>query len=160
MGSGSQSETETVDNRVQVLKSVPVNLSLNPEHLDSKRDQCGPEGAEAAAVAVVKAEVYAPVFMGAGAVHYRPEGEEQHTRVVYEQSHTYDAVTLSHSAYGKDEQRSSPDSTYEEDNNGVSRAAGSEEEQEKNHDHKNNCQPPYLEYTVLVETLMHNCHQH
>lgn len=121
MGGGSQGETEPVDNRVQVLKSVPVNLSLNPEHLDSKRDQCAAEGPEAAAVTVVKAEVYTPVFMGPGAVHYRPEGEEQqHTRVVYEQSHTYDAVTLSHGAYGKDEQRSSPDSTYEEDNSGVS----------------------------------------
>ncbi|XP_048085278.1 grainyhead-like transcription factor 2b isoform X1 [Alosa alosa] len=122
VGCGSQGEVETVDNRVQVLKSVPVNLSLNPEHPDSKRDQCGTESAEAAAVTVVKAEVYTPVFMGAGAVHYRPEGEE-HTRVVYEQSHSYDAVTLSHGAYGKDEQRSSPDSTYEEDNNGKYRSS-------------------------------------
>ncbi|XP_042566532.1 grainyhead-like transcription factor 2b [Clupea harengus] len=115
-------EAEAVDNRVQVLKSVPVNLSLNTEHLDSKRDQCGAEGAEAGAVTMVKAEVYTPVFMGAGAVHYRPEGDE-HARVVYEQSHTYDAVTLSHGAYGKDEQRSSPDSTYEEDNNGKYRSS-------------------------------------
>lgn len=126
LNSGHQGEAEAVDNRVQVLKSVPVNLSLNTEHLDSKRDQCGAEGAEAGAVTMVKAEVYTPVFMGAGAVHYRPEGDE-HARVVYEQSHTYDAVTLSHGAYGKDEQRSSPDSTYEEDNNnGVRRRAARE----------------------------------
>ncbi|KAL2079880.1 hypothetical protein ACEWY4_023673 [Coilia grayii] len=118
VGPGSQGEGEAVDNRVQVLKSVPVNLSLNPEHLDGKRDLCsGGEGAEASAVAVVKAEVYTPVFMGAGAVHYRPEGEEHPTRVVYEQSHAYNAVALGHATYGKDEQRSSPDSTYEEDNN-------------------------------------------
>ncbi|XP_063042146.1 grainyhead-like transcription factor 2b [Engraulis encrasicolus] len=147
-GSSSQGgDSEAMDNRVQVLKSLPVNLSLNTaesHHLsESKRDalsssgggssSSGGEGSEvSSAVAVVKAEVYAPVFMGAGAVHYRTDGEEQHhgpasvavaTRVVYEQSqssHAYNAVTLTaHGApYGKDEQRSSPDSTYEEDNNG------------------------------------------
>uniref|UniRef100_A0AAQ4RPQ9 Grainyhead-like transcription factor 2b n=1 Tax=Gasterosteus aculeatus aculeatus TaxID=481459 RepID=A0AAQ4RPQ9_GASAC len=34
----SQSEAETVDNRVQVLKSVPVNLSLNTEPQEHKRE--------------------------------------------------------------------------------------------------------------------------
>ncbi|KAM4630016.1 grainyhead-like transcription factor 2b isoform 1-T1 [Polymixia lowei] len=112
----SQSEVETVDNRVQVLKSVPVNLSLNTEHLESKREQYSSAGSGeggASAVAVVKAEVYAPVFMGAG-LHYRVDGEES-ARVIYEQS-PYEVTTVSHSGYVKEDQPSPPDSPYEEEN--------------------------------------------
>uniref|UniRef100_A0AAY4E9I8 Grh/CP2 DB domain-containing protein n=1 Tax=Denticeps clupeoides TaxID=299321 RepID=A0AAY4E9I8_9TELE len=116
VGGSSQPDSEAVDNRVQVLKSVPVNLTLSTDHADSKREQYGAEaGDSGAAVAVVKAEVYTPVFMTSG-VHYRAEGEE-HTRVVFEQSLAYDTPALSHGNYGKDDQRSSPDSTYEEENN-------------------------------------------
>uniref|UniRef100_A0A667WXH3 Grainyhead-like transcription factor 2b n=1 Tax=Myripristis murdjan TaxID=586833 RepID=A0A667WXH3_9TELE len=118
----SQSEAETVDNRVQVLKSVPVNLTLNTEHLDAKRDQYGSAGVGAGAgevgspaVAVVKAEVYAPVFMGTG-LHYRVEAEET-PRVIYEQS-PYEVTTVSHSSYVKEDQHSPPDSPYDEESDG------------------------------------------
>ncbi|KAK6324321.1 hypothetical protein J4Q44_G00066600, partial [Coregonus suidteri] len=114
---------EVVDNRVQVLKSVPVNLSLNTDHLE-KREQYGAgTGDGPGAIALVKAEMYAPVFMGPGvgigtAVHYRVEGEEQGSRVIYEQMSPYvsDVSTVSHGGYVKDDQRSTPDdSPYEEE---------------------------------------------
>ncbi|KAG8005320.1 Grainyhead-like protein 2-like protein [Nibea albiflora] len=121
----SQSEVETVDNRVQVLKSVPVNLSLNTEHQEAKREQfsgtAGTTGAASGdggspAVAVVKAEMYAPVFMTGAGVHYRVEGEES-ARVIYEQS-PYEVTTVSHSSYVKEDQQSPPDSPYEEERDG------------------------------------------
>ncbi|XP_007571808.1 PREDICTED: grainyhead-like protein 2 homolog [Poecilia mexicana] len=113
----SQNETETLDNRVQVLKSVPVNLSLGTDHQEPKL--CGstgeaPAGVDPPAVAVVKAEVYAPVFMAGPGLHYRVEGEE---RVVYEQS-PYEVTTVSHSSYMKEDQQSPPDSPYEEETDG------------------------------------------
>lgn len=120
----SQSETETVDNRVQVLKSVPVNLSLNTEHQEAKREHFsssagapGPGTTSGdggpAAVAVVKAEMYAPVFMTGAGLHYRVDGEES-ARVIYEQS-PYEVTTVSHSSYVKEDQQSPPDSPYEEE---------------------------------------------
>ncbi|XP_041665204.1 grainyhead-like transcription factor 2b [Cheilinus undulatus] len=119
----SQSEAETVDNRVQVLKSVPVNLSLNTEHQEAKREQFSSStGATATsasgdgaspAVAVVKAEMYAPVFMTGVGLHYRVEGEEP-ARVIYEQS-PYEVTTVSHSSYVKEDQQSPPDSPYDEE---------------------------------------------
>ncbi|XP_028256226.1 grainyhead-like transcription factor 2b isoform X2 [Parambassis ranga] len=118
----SQSEVETVDNHVQVLKSVPVNLSLNTEQQDSKREQfSGSTGAGSGdggspAVAVVKAEVYAPVFMAGAGLHYRVEAEES-ARVIYEQS-PYEVTTVSHSSYVKEDRQSPPDSPYEEDRDG------------------------------------------
>eukprot|EP00064_Thunnus_orientalis_P020924 superscaffoldBa00006051_g21076 len=118
----SQSEVETVDNRVQVLKSVPVNLSLNTEHPDTKREQfsstagAGSGDGGSPAVAVVKAEVYAPVFMAGSGLHYRVEGEES-ARVIYEQS-PYEVTTVSHSSYVKEDQQSPPDSPYEEERDG------------------------------------------
>ncbi|XP_051519152.1 grainyhead-like protein 2 homolog isoform X1 [Myxocyprinus asiaticus] len=115
VGNSSQMEPETFDNHVQVLKSVPVNLSVNNDHQENKREQYSVGSGESGAVAVVKAEVYTPVFLGSG-VHYRTEGEEQ-TRVIYEQTHSFDTPTVCHSEYGKDDHRSSPDSTYEEDCN-------------------------------------------
>uniref|UniRef100_A0A673HGW2 Grainyhead-like protein 2 homolog n=1 Tax=Sinocyclocheilus rhinocerous TaxID=307959 RepID=A0A673HGW2_9TELE len=117
MGSSSQIEPETVDNRVQVLKSVPVNLSLNTDHQDTKREQYSVSAGESGTAAVVKAEAYTPVFMASG-VHYRTEGEEP-MRVICEQAHSFDTSTVCHSGYGKDDHRSSPDSTYEEDSNEV-----------------------------------------
>uniref|UniRef100_A0A8C1S4V7 Grainyhead-like transcription factor 2b n=1 Tax=Cyprinus carpio TaxID=7962 RepID=A0A8C1S4V7_CYPCA len=118
VGNSSQMEPETVDNHVQVLKSVPVNLSLNTDHQDSKREQYSVSAGESGAgenAAVVKAEVYTPVFMASG-VHYRTEGEEPMS-VICEQTHSFDTSAVCHSGYGKDDHRSSPDSTYEEDSN-------------------------------------------
>ncbi|XP_045551104.1 grainyhead-like transcription factor 2b isoform X1 [Salmo salar] len=125
---------EMVDNRVQVLKSVPVNLSLNTDHLDKrvnmslntdhldKREEYGAgTGDGPGAIALVKAEMYAPGFMGPGVgtgVHYRVEGEEQGSRVVYEQMSPYvsNVSTVSHGGYVKEDQRSTPDdSPYEEE---------------------------------------------
>lgn len=121
----SQSEVETVDNRVQVLKSVPVNLSLNTEHQETKREQFSSSTGAGApsgdggspAVAVVKAEMYAPVFMAGSGLHYRVDGEES-ARVIYEQS-PYEVTTVSHSSYVKEDQQSPPDSPFEEERDGV-----------------------------------------
>uniref|UniRef100_A0A3B5B6E8 Grainyhead-like protein 2 homolog n=1 Tax=Stegastes partitus TaxID=144197 RepID=A0A3B5B6E8_9TELE len=117
----SQNEIETVDNRVQVLKSVPVNLSLSTEHQEAKREQFSGSTASgdggSPAVAVVKAEVYAPVFMAGASLHYRVDGEEA-PRVIYEQS-PYEVTTVSHSSYVKEDQQSPPDSPYEEERDGV-----------------------------------------
>ncbi|XP_058610613.1 grainyhead-like transcription factor 2b isoform X2 [Onychostoma macrolepis] len=115
VGNSSQMEPETVDNRVQVLKSVPVNLSVSTDHQDTKREQYSVSAGESGNAAVVKAEVYAPVFMTSG-VHYRTEGEEP-MRVICEQAHSFDTSAVCHSGYGKDDHRSSPDSNYEEDSN-------------------------------------------
>ncbi|KAA8585793.1 hypothetical protein FQN60_007362 [Etheostoma spectabile] len=110
----SQSEVEMVDNRVQVLKSVPVNLSLNTEHQETKREDFSSStevvsgDGDTPAVAVVKAEVYAPVFMTGAGLHYRVEAEES-SRVIYEQS-PYEVTTVSHSSYVKVDQQSPPDS--------------------------------------------------
>uniref|UniRef100_A0A3Q2T0R1 Grainyhead-like transcription factor 2b n=1 Tax=Fundulus heteroclitus TaxID=8078 RepID=A0A3Q2T0R1_FUNHE len=112
-----QNETETVDNRVQVLKTVPVNLSLSTDQQEPKRDQIGSSTGEAPAdgappaVAIVKAEVYAPVFMAGTGLHYRMDGDE---RVVYEQS-SYEATAVNHTSYVKEDQQSPPDSPYEEE---------------------------------------------
>ncbi|KAF7662789.1 hypothetical protein LDENG_00226840 [Lucifuga dentata] len=119
----NQSEAETVDNHVQVLKSVPVNLSLNTDHLETKREQFSSGGGDAGsgdgdspAVAMVKAEVYAPVFMAGAGLHYRVEVEgEESTRVIYEQS-PYEVTTVS--SYVKEDQHSPPDSPYEEERDG------------------------------------------
>ena len=69
---------------MQVLKTVPVNLSLNQDHLEhSKREQYSTNVPESPAIipvsgiTVVKAEDFTPVFM-TPPVHYpRGEGEEQ-----------------------------------------------------------------------------------
>ncbi|KAF4073563.1 hypothetical protein AMELA_G00244650 [Ameiurus melas] len=107
----SVSEPPSVDNHVQVLKSVPVNLSLSTEPHDSKRDGF----TESGHVATVKAEVYAPVFMNS-ALQYRTEGEEP-ARVVYEQS--AHSLSADHAEYGRDGPRSSPDSTYDDEDHGT-----------------------------------------
>ncbi|XP_047663768.1 grainyhead-like transcription factor 2b [Tachysurus fulvidraco] len=104
----SESDPPSVDNHVQVLKSVPVNLSVSAEPHDSVKRDAFSDGGH---VATVKAEVYAPGFINS-ALQYRHEGEEQ-ARVVYEQnSHT---LSDEHAEYRKDTQRSSPDSTYDDE---------------------------------------------
>ncbi|XP_039593582.1 grainyhead-like transcription factor 2b isoform X2 [Polypterus senegalus] len=113
-----QNDLDCIDNRVQVLKSLPVNLSLNSDHLEpSKREHYSPHMQDGttggvSAVTVVKAEVYAPVFMSPGVHYNRGDGEEQ-PRVIFEQTQ-YEVSTVSHSSYLKDDQRSTPDSTYDE----------------------------------------------
>lgn len=104
---------------MQVLKTVPVNLCLSQDHMEnSKREQYSVAITESPAVipvsgiTVVKAEDFTPVFM-APPVHYpRADGEEQRV-VIFEQTQ-YDLPIASHSSYLKDDQRSTPDSTYSE----------------------------------------------
>ncbi|TEA24654.1 hypothetical protein DBR06_SOUSAS6310020, partial [Sousa chinensis] len=118
--SGAQSSLSGGENRVQVLKTVPVNLSLNQDHLEnSKREQYSTNVSESPAVipmagiTVVKAEDFTPVFT-APPVHYpRGDGEEQRV-VIFEQTQYGVPSVASHSTYLKDDQRSTPDSTYSE----------------------------------------------
>lgn len=126
--SSSQSDAETVDNHVQVLKSVPVNLSLSTEPQEAKREpftsSSGPGGAAgdggSPTLTVVKAEMYAPVFMAGAGLHYRMEEEDEPvSRVIYEQN-PYEVTTVSHTSYVKEDQHSPPDSPYEEERGGVS----------------------------------------
>ncbi|XP_072303946.1 grainyhead-like transcription factor 2b [Eucyclogobius newberryi] len=128
----SENSDETVDNRVQVLKSVPVNLSVNMEHQDSaKRDQfsgsssTGPSGAPGvtgpthnapAPVPVVKAEIFTPLYVAPAGHHYRVEADEA-ARVIYEPN-PFEVSAVSHTSYVKDNQQSPPDSPYEEERNG------------------------------------------
>jgi transcription factor CP2-like protein len=86
---------------------------------NSKREQYSVSITESSAVipvsgiTVVKAEDFTPVFM-APPVHYpRADSEEQRV-VIFEQTQ-YDLPSIaSHSSYLKDDQRSTPDSTYSE----------------------------------------------
>lgn len=129
-----------MDNHVQVLKSVPVNLSLNTEHQEAKREQSRSSSGAASgaasgdggspALALVKAEAYAPVFMTGGGVHYRVDGEDP-ARVIYEET-PYEVTTVSHTSYVKEDQQSPPDSPYEEVRDGVRELAESSSENKKN----------------------------
>ncbi|XP_062987100.1 grainyhead-like protein 2 homolog isoform X1 [Elgaria multicarinata webbii] len=106
------------ENRVQVLKTVPVNLSLNQEQLESsKREQFSssvsgsPTSVSVTGVMVVKAEEYTPIYM-APSVHYARGENEEHRGVIFEHAH-YEVPNITpHSTYMKDDQRSTPDSTY------------------------------------------------
>ncbi|MGH0133679.1 UNVERIFIED_CONTAM: hypothetical protein FKN15_056441 [Acipenser sinensis] len=112
-GNDGQNDMATIDNRVQVLKSLPVNLSLNSEHLESfKREHYSTHPQEASPAAMGKEGVYTPVFMGPG-VHYSRGHSEEQPRVVFEPS-PYEVPSIHHSSYLKDDQRSTPDSTYDE----------------------------------------------
>ncbi|KAG5205029.1 hypothetical protein JEQ12_019474 [Ovis aries] len=118
--SEAQSNLSGGENRVQVLKTVPVNLCLNQDHLEnSKREQYSTNVPESPAIipvsgiTVVKAEDFTPVFM-TPPVHYpRGEGEEQRV-VIFEQTQYGVPSMAGHSTYLKDDQRSTPDSTYSE----------------------------------------------
>nr|XP_020639060.1 grainyhead-like protein 2 homolog isoform X4 [Pogona vitticeps] len=106
------------ENRVQVLKTVPVNLSLNQEQLEtSKREQFSssvsgsPTSISVTGVMVVKAEEYTPIYM-APSVHYVRGESEEHRGVIFEHGHYEVPSITSHSTYVKDDQRSTPDSTY------------------------------------------------
>lgn len=105
---------------MQVLKTVPVNLSLNPDHLENaKREQYGTSVPESPAVipvsgiAVVKAEDFTPVFMAPPAHYPREDGQEQRV-LIFEQTPYGVPPVASHGSYLKEDQRSTPDSTYSE----------------------------------------------
>ena len=105
---------------MQVLKTVPVNLSLNQDHLEnSKREQYSTNISESPAIipvsgiTVVKAEDFTPVFMAPPVHCPRGDGEEQRV-LIFEQTQYGVPSMASHSTYLKDDQRSTPDSTYSE----------------------------------------------
>ncbi|XP_023558077.1 grainyhead-like protein 2 homolog isoform X3 [Octodon degus] len=113
VGAGEPVGGAGVESRVQVLKTVPVNLSLSQEPADGKREPFAAEGAAVipvSGIAVVKAEDFTPVFMAPPGHYSRGEGDDQRV-VIFEQAQ-YDLAA--HGAYLKDDQRSTPDSTYSE----------------------------------------------
>ncbi|XP_032634396.1 grainyhead-like protein 2 homolog isoform X2 [Chelonoidis abingdonii] len=113
----AQSNLSGGENRVQVLKTVPVNLSLNQEHLESSKREYStnvsgsPTPISVTGVTVVKAEEFTPVFM-APQVHYVRGETEEHRGVIFEQTQYEVPNIASHTNYLKDDQRSTPDSTY------------------------------------------------
>ncbi|XP_072266925.1 grainyhead-like protein 2 homolog [Pyxicephalus adspersus] len=115
--SESSGNLSSGENRVQVLKTLPVNLSINTETVESsKREQYNSNlsnspSAPASSATVVKAEEFTPVFMPAP-MNYRGDNEEPRS-VIFEQSH-YAGSISQHTDYLKDDQRSTPDSTYNE----------------------------------------------
>ncbi|XP_006122469.1 grainyhead-like protein 2 homolog isoform X3 [Pelodiscus sinensis] len=113
----SQSNLSGGENRVQVLKTVPVNLSLNQEHLESSKREYStnvsgsPTPVSVTGITVVKAEEFTPVFM-APQIHYVRGENEEHRGVIFEQTQ-YEVPNIApHTNYLKDDQRSTPDSTY------------------------------------------------
>ncbi|XP_073341642.1 grainyhead-like protein 2 homolog isoform X2 [Pagrus major] len=114
---------EMLDHHLQALRSMPVNLSLNSssstEHQGSKyegtclagdaRGGDGKGGGEAA-LSLVKTEGQTSIRVSCSGGAYQEEPREQ-IRMVYEQHGHYD---LPLAGYLKDEQRRTPDSTYED----------------------------------------------
>ncbi|XP_074842937.1 grainyhead-like protein 2 homolog isoform X2 [Carettochelys insculpta] len=113
----AQSNLSGGENRVQVLKTVPVNLSLNQEHLESSKREYStnvsgsPTAVSVTGVTVVKAEEFTPIFT-APQIHYVRGENEEHRGVIFEQTQ-YEVPNIApHTNYLKDDQRSTPDSTY------------------------------------------------
>ncbi|XP_008322329.1 grainyhead-like protein 2 homolog isoform X2 [Cynoglossus semilaevis] len=121
VGSINRGNLELLDHHLQALKFMPVNLSLNhsssTDHQDSKYCTAGfvrssrtadvkTEGE--VALALVKTEAQTSTGVSSCRSSYPGENRDQ-MRMAYKQS-CYD---LSMSGYFKDEQRSTPDSTYE-----------------------------------------------
>ncbi|XP_076844599.1 grainyhead-like transcription factor 2a [Brachyhypopomus gauderio] len=102
---------ETMDERVQVAKSLPVNLSLNADaqSAEAKRDSYSVSPAQGGVVATVKAEVYAP-----GLANTTPQRQGQSFHRLGFQQHAQEAGAISHGRYMKDEQKNIPDSTFED----------------------------------------------
>ncbi|XP_053287832.1 grainyhead-like protein 2 homolog isoform X3 [Pleuronectes platessa] len=122
LGPNNCGNLEILDQRLQALRCMPVNLSLNNsttiEHQGSKYDSTGltggirgGDGKSEGGVyfALVKTEGQKPMGESSCGGSYPAETGEQ-KEMVYKQS-CYD---LSLCGYLKDEQRSTPDSTYEE----------------------------------------------
>ncbi|XP_051577826.1 grainyhead-like transcription factor 2a isoform X1 [Myxocyprinus asiaticus] len=105
-----QDEFESTDSHIHVLKSLPVNLSLNTDtHSgESKQDLFSTLPGEGGVVATVKAEVYAQAFSS----HHHQQGL-QFQRMPYHQP-LQEPASVSHDGYMKDEQCSTPDSTFED----------------------------------------------
>lgn len=101
----SQDDLESPESRIQVLKSLPVNLSLNPDS-ENKQDLFGTVPTEDGVVATVKAEVYAQSFSS----HHQ---QLHYHRTPYH-PHLQDSVSICHDRYMKDKQCSTPDSTFED----------------------------------------------
>lgn len=95
---------ESMNERVQGTRSPPVNLSVSTDSHspEVKRDSYCALPAEGGVVATIKSEVYS---------NQQQERQPYH-HVPYQQS-TQEA----HSSYGKEEQRSMPDSTFEDSYN-------------------------------------------
>uniref|UniRef100_A0A4W4FSQ3 Grainyhead-like transcription factor 2a n=1 Tax=Electrophorus electricus TaxID=8005 RepID=A0A4W4FSQ3_ELEEL len=106
---------ESVDERVQVSKSLPVNLSLNADahSAEGKRDSYGALPAQGGVVATVKAEVYAH-----GLPTSNPQREGQSFQRLAFQQPAQEVGAVNHSRYMKDEQKNIPDSTFEDSYNG------------------------------------------
>ncbi|XP_062255089.1 grainyhead-like protein 2 homolog isoform X2 [Platichthys flesus] len=122
LGPNNCGNLEILDQRLQALRCMPVNLSLNNsttiEHQGSKYDSTGLTGGITGGdgkseggvyFALVKTEGQKPMGESSCGGSYPAETGEQR-EMVYKQS-CYD---FSSSGYLKDEQRSTPDSTYEE----------------------------------------------
>lgn len=75
---------------------------------ENKQDLFGPVPAEEGVVATVKADVYSQAFSN----HHQQQGI-QYQRMTYHQP-LQDPVSVSHDGYMKDEQCSTPDSTFED----------------------------------------------
>ncbi|XP_066538992.1 grainyhead-like transcription factor 2a [Hoplias malabaricus] len=101
---------ESVEERVQAAKSLPVNLSLNPDshYPEIKRDLYGTLTSEGGVVATVKAE-YTPRSSSSSLEH----GGQPYQRLPFQQT-THETRALPHNHYMKDEQKSVPDSTFED----------------------------------------------
>lgn len=117
MGPETCGSLEILDHHLHALRSMPVNLSLNnnnttTEHQGSKYGAIciagGGKGGGGAAPAVVKTEGQMSMGVSCSGGSYQGEPGDQ-IRMVYQQSHC-----VSHAGYLKDQQRSTPDSTYED----------------------------------------------
>uniref|UniRef100_A0AAY4DG48 Grh/CP2 DB domain-containing protein n=1 Tax=Denticeps clupeoides TaxID=299321 RepID=A0AAY4DG48_9TELE len=103
-------DSDQVSGRVHVLKSAPVNLSMHNEPLS------GTAPVEGSVLAPIKSELYGSTFT---TLSQQPQLQQQQQhgvafpRTLYPQL-PLDAATVSHSGYAEDEQRSTPDSTYED----------------------------------------------
>ncbi|KFW81067.1 Grainyhead-like 2, partial [Manacus vitellinus] len=111
----AQSNLSGGENRVQVLKTVPVNLSLNQDPLESSKREYNTNVSGSSTpitgtgVTVVKAEEFTPVFI-TPQTHYARGENEEHRGVIFE---PYEVSNIApHTNYLKDDQRSTPDSTY------------------------------------------------
>ncbi|KAG9276547.1 hypothetical protein AMEX_G8868 [Astyanax mexicanus] len=102
-------DVDSVEERVQAAKSVPVNLSLNADShsTEMKRNLYSTLPAEGGVVAPVKPEY------SALSTSNQQQEEQPHHRLPYQQT-SHEARTITHSRYMKDEQRSVPDSTFED----------------------------------------------
>ncbi|XP_076593350.1 grainyhead-like protein 2 homolog isoform X2 [Chaetodon auriga] len=122
IGSDNCGSLEMLDHHLQALRSMPVNLSLNnstaTEHQGSKYgatclagDTRGGDGkgGGGTALALVKAEGHTSMGAPCSGGAYQEEPREQ-IRMVYDQCH----YNLPLAGYMKDEQRSSPDSMYDD----------------------------------------------